>query len=80
MFPESKDAPVGPLVDVTVWVTESPFVHAIVLLIPITTVIVAGWKFRLWFAPTPAGIDTWTVRGVPVEVEPVVPPPPELRA
>jgi hypothetical protein len=42
MFPELKSPPVGALVDVTVWCTESLFVQVTVLLTPTTKVMLSG--------------------------------------
>ena len=48
MMPESKVlAPVGTSVEVTVCCIVSSFVHVIVLLTPITTVMFAGVKFSV---------------------------------
>jgi hypothetical protein len=56
-------APMGTRVEYTVWAAVSSFVHVTVLLMPITTVTLAGEKPGAadWPTPAPLGIDTVTV-------------------
>src|SRR5207245_5249711 len=45
----------APLREVTVCGTGSWSTHSRVLLTPMTTVTIGGWKFKLWSVPTPFG-------------------------
>src|SRR5271157_2129175 len=61
----ARVTPAGPVRKLTVWSAPSLFVQVTVLFLPMMSVIVAGWKFRLCSTETPLGIVTWTATPPP---------------